>query len=186
MNLSIGTQLFHRKSITISGEKVCDIDDESLNLCDEHALIIKYFNDKTNGKRLASRQDLQPFDMVASLPFITLFDIFYDKKGMVADLQFRLQGTSMVDFYGEWTGRSILKDDGKECLKSVYPETYERLISIAQTALDKRKPFVFCSKQVSQAYYYLTIESLVVPMSDDGENINILFTHSSMKTTTQS
>ena len=183
MNPSIKNKDLGSNVASVSKAVVHDVNENGLDICVAHKTIIEYFDHKTKGTRVAKRSDLNPFEITPYLPFVTLFDLTFDDDDEMVDMTVRLLGTGMVSFYGEWTGKSVLNDHSETGLMNVYPETYKRLILLVETAIKRKKPFIISSSQLSKDRTHLKSDSLAIPLSNDGESINMILMHTNLTTT---
>ena len=166
---------------SLAQDSILDASDEYENLCEDHQFILDYFKAKTSGNRLASRRDLIPRELISILPYISLLNIVTDKDGELLDMEFRLVGTSLVNLYGEWTGRKVQSDNSETSLKKTYPDTYKRLIDMASGVLQHRRAVMTSSQQMSEDRSYLKITNISIPLSSNGTDIDIIFVHSDIQ-----
>jgi len=158
----------------ISGSSIIDLSEKINKATALQKILLDYFVEKTNGSRLARREDLIPSEIIKLLPNISLFDLFYGKNGEIIDMHFRLLGTALVKFYGEWTGKHLNQGPEEEKLVNVFPATYHRVISLAEACVLNKAPVSIHSERVSEDLPHLQLNSMFIPMSDDGKLINIL------------
>jgi hypothetical protein len=127
-----------------------------------------YWDAKRGDRAMPARADLEPSEMRAWLAHVLLVDVLYGPDGAVNDFRFRLVGTDVVERYGrEFTGNSLssLDLDGKSPLiHAEYCRTVER-----------RRPQYFIDEFVQNSGRPMHYERLLMPLSDDGETINMLF-----------
>lgn len=116
---------------------------------------------------MARRGDVSPSELKPFLPEICLMEPIYGLEGHVADVKLLLQGTSMVSFYGEMTGKSVSTHPS--------PEVGERIILSCQKCIDSKEPLVVRAEALSRDKAFLRLTALYVPLSDDGQLIDRLF-----------
>jgi hypothetical protein len=127
--------------------------------------LLKYFEQKTGGKRLPYRADISPRDLKKFLPELFLFQILYDPDGGVEDLMVQLMGTTVANFYGEITGQTV-----REGAPS--PEVTERILIACRRMLASGRPVVAEASSLSEEKNHLRVQVLYVPMSEDGTLID--------------
>lgn len=131
--------------------------------------ILTYFENKTQGQRLAKRSDVNPSDLTIHLPQIAILSAIYDDEGAVNDIEFDLLGTKVVLFYGEITGTRVSKHSSKQIS--------QRAINSARQCVALREPIIVTSKTLSEEHSYLSVTVLYIPLSQDGELIERLFAY---------
>lgn len=134
-------------------------------------VLVEYFEKKTSGKRFANRADLNPMEIVKYIPNVILLDLVYDDKDQVEDVTFRLFGTEVANFYGDWTGKS-LKGDG---LNETHPESNLRLLKEINFILDTRQSITTVSKHYSNDRPFVQVDTLKIPFSQNGNAIDMIF-----------
>ena len=152
------------------GHEIIPVEDVA-DLTKAQRVLVEYFKKKTAGKRFANRTDLNPMEIVKYIPNVILFDLVYDAKGAVEDVNFRLFGTEVSDFYGDWTGKS-LKGDG---LNETHPESNLRLLKEINFILDTNKSITTVTKHYSKDRPFIQIDTLKIPFSQDGDTIDMIF-----------
>jgi hypothetical protein len=132
--------------------------------------IYDYWIDKCRGRRMPMRSDIDPITMPRRiLPDICLVDVVPDERRYV----YRVVGTGEVEVRGnDPTGKSVLEgffgpsaEDALAC--------YDRVVSTRAPFLD---PMPFTSKDGK----YVNVETLFLPLSEDGMNVSkiLVFSHS--------
>lgn len=114
--------------------------------------------------RLPARSDLQPDEMLPFLPFVALITV----QNRDPRFQFRLVGTGIVGAFGrETTSRNV-----DESLFGANAEEVERYFSIPVRTLGP----AYASGQytVAPTNRALCFETLLVPLSTDGQIIDML------------
>ena len=152
------------------GHKINPVEDLA-DLTKAQKALVEYFEKKTAGKRLANRADLNPVEIVKYIPNVILFDLVYDDKGEVEDVIFRLFGTEVASFYGDWTGKSLKGDE----LQITHPESNLRLMKEINFILDSKKSITTLSKHYSKDRPFVQIDTLKIPFSQNGNVIDMIF-----------
>jgi len=124
--------------------------------------LMRFFNERTNGQRLLTREDFSPVDIKPYLPNVLLTDIKYGTDGKVCDAVVRLMGSSAANFYGEYTGRSVLEHPSR---------SGQRFIQAVQRAVDNRCAVISHIREADPYRPFLRAVTCVVPITEDGENI---------------
>lgn len=126
-----------------------------------------YWRAKCGDRAMPSRDDLDPSEMLGWLSHTLLVDVVYEND-RPQDFRFRLVGTDVVERYGkEFTGRTLsaLDLDGKS------PEILDEY----RRTVDRSRPQYFIDEFVQHSGRPMHYERLLMPLSDDGQNINMLF-----------
>ena len=158
------------KNVEALGHEITSVEDVA-DLTKAQRVLVEYFEKKTAGKRFANRADLNPMEIVKYIPNVILFDLVYDDKGAVEDVNFRLFGTEVANFYGDWTGKSISNED----FQNTYPESNLRLLKEINFILDSKKSITTVSKHYSKDRPFIQINTLKIPFSQDGDTIDMIF-----------
>lgn len=119
----------------------------------------EYWISKKGDKLMPARSQLKPEEMVAVLPHIILFDYLKDEE----DFQVRLIGTESSRRLGENKGKKL--SQMKE-----YSSALERCI----WCVKNRKPYYVEGRLDSKEKLDLDFASLVMPLSEDGENVDMI------------
>ena len=166
----------HRNELDISDGQLLIIEDDYSQLSDGQRFIVEFFRRKTENKRIAARSDFEPAEILDYLPFISIMDVDMATESEIRNIKVRLFGTALVDFYGEWTGRSIYGDESADSVENVFPDTHRRVILMVNAVIKNRKPLLLYSEQVSIEKPHWKISSMAIPFSKDNRNIDqILF-----------
>jgi len=122
----------------------------------------------TGGNRLLMRSDFRAADFTSYLGNIILVDAVYGEEGVLVDGTVRLMGSCLDAFYGKLTGSSILTHRS---------EAGTRLLRSMQTAVDTRDMVILFAEQTRDDQSFYKVNSLVVPIADEGGNIVQFFAH---------
>ena len=136
--------------------------------CDAGRSLMRFFEQKTGGERLVKRSDFTPRDIQPYITNIFLFDVVYGENGEAVDAIVRLMGSALVTFFGEYTGKSILSHPSSAS---------ERFLKTMQLTVEHRCNIIGRAEQNEPSKPYYKIESLSVPISDDGTLINKMLVH---------
>ena len=131
--------------------------------------ILKYFEQKTGGARLAKRRDLNPTDLKEDLPEIGLFEPIYSEEGQFVDADISLLGSRLDEFYGSMTGKRINQFHN--------PQVAARVIEACREVTERKQPLVVKAGALSRHQSHLSITVLYVPFSNDGKTIDRIFLH---------
>lgn len=149
-----------------------DFDEESLPK--PLAQLYAYWQAKRGGQLMPSRADINPVEMQAFLPHTMLLDVLTDAQG---DVRFRtrLIGTHVVSGFGsDFTGK-YLDEIG-------LGDQHDRLIEACLYTVQKRKPAYLAGKLIRQSpREHLSYQRLGVPLSTDGENVNMILAAASVQ-----
>lgn len=169
------SELPKRADINMSGFKLELVADDLSGLTCDQTAIMKYFNLKTQGKRFASRADINPSEISSYIPYVFLFDVEVDDEGNLIEMKIRLLGTKLAEFYGEQTGKTFIDDKSETSLQKTLPDTQSRLERSVRMVLKHRKPIRSHAQQVSDEKDYVQVKVIMVPLSDNGTDINKIF-----------
>lgn len=121
----------------------------------------EYWRGKCAGRRTPSRDDIDPVEIKALLPYILLTDIHHDPLRV----QIRLVGTAVVeaagrDITGKWL-HEIQLDGGLQ----MWNANYQRLVS-------QRVPVVGRTRATVKPGDDRVFEWILLPLSSDGEKVD--------------
>jgi hypothetical protein len=124
-----------------------------------------YWDSKRRGRRMPSRADLDPVEMVPWLRHLQLIDVFHNPRRMI----YRLVGETDVAFRGyNPTGRSVAEGmigfSAQETMRN-----YELVI-------DHHLPVYDRAEYISRSGYLRSQEGLLLPLSDDDKIVNMVIT----------
>lgn len=121
-----------------------------------------YWDERRRGRAFPTRHDLDPADFPFILGYVTLVEVLYEPLRF----RFRLHGSELVRHGGyDMTGKSIEELPGEENKRAFL----ERCLSLVQS----RRPQLVRSARALDGRM-LRFEAVWVPLSDDGETINML------------
>jgi len=129
----------------------------------EHPVLIRlrdYWQRIAAGRPMPARRDFEPLDITEILPFIVLFDV----EGEPPRFKFRLAGTAATERAGvDPTGRYFNDFPDSEV-------AVERMVACVRDG----RPFFVVDAFVWSEKPGLYYQMLTLPMSDDGETVNML------------
>ncbi len=152
----------------VEGFKIEDAEDVRQH-SDTIDYLLRYFEDKTGGIRLAKREDLNPLELKDYLPQIGLFEPILNTEGVVSDILITLLGSRLDEFYGRMTGKKVSEFK--------HAQIAMRIIQACRQCVELRKPLVVSADALSEEKNFLSIMVLYVPMSSDGVTIDRIFLH---------
>jgi hypothetical protein len=133
------------------------IDDPSLGR------LFDYWQGKRHGRFAPSRLDIDPAELKFILPFLYLIDVV----GSPPRFRFRLAGTGIVKEYGaEITGKFTDEIDLNEHQRAFVAE-YNRVVGDGKPASSR-------GNSARRNGWRLTYEHLVLPLSTNGQTVDIL------------
>lgn len=126
----------------------------------------RYWDGKRAGRQMPARRDIDPVDMKLWLPNMQLIDVHHNPRRLV----YRLVGEIDVSFRGyNPTGRTV-----EEC--GIGRNIAETLMNY-ETVIGGRACVYDWSDYVSPSGYLSSQECLLLPLSDDGETVNMVVTY---------
>ena len=122
-----------------------------------------YWNDKRGSRKAPARSDIDPLDFVKLLPCILMYDVLRDPL----DFRMRLFGTRLVsvsdqDFTGKMLNQIFPND--------VQATFRKELTDICETF----EPSVACYDGKWMSKDFVSYERLILPLSEDDKEVNIL------------
>lgn len=124
--------------------------------------LFQYWSSKLRGRSMPARKDLDPLEMRPWLGNLVLVDFPGDPKAY----RIRLEGVNVVQFYGSSrTGRGI------EAMTS----ELERQVVLPQyfSVVETKEPAYYEAEFISSEGVLTYQHKLVLPLSDDGERVNM-------------
>jgi hypothetical protein len=125
------------------------------------ALVLRYWNSLRRGPRLPRRSEIDPGEMKAALPNVMITAISYQPFRVL----YRLVGTEVVqwaraDFTNRYADELIFDEEGRD-----WSDYY-------RAAVEARKPAYALIDWIERDRPPLWAESLICPLSEDGETID--------------
>jgi hypothetical protein len=122
-----------------------------------------YWNLKRDGKLMPSRSDIDPVDLSFCLGYLCLAEVVHDPGPR---FRFRVDGSNCVGVSGiELTGRFV-DEIPLQDYREVTQQAYERII-------DTKQPHFYLDDEVWDSRHY-QVEGLLLPLSPDGVNVNMI------------
>lgn len=128
-----------------------------------------YWAAKCGSRRMPARADLEPAEMKPLLPYLVLMDVLRDARpGWPLDFRYRLIGTvtdAMMN--ARYTGKCMSE------LPHQQPDSriWQNLTRVVET----RQPHVSRVPYVGPHKDFMSVVDLVMPLSSDGDIVNMLF-----------
>ena len=129
----------------------------------------EYWLGKCEGRMMPARSHIDPVDMPRRvLPGINLVDVVSDERRYV----YRLVGTGDVEVRGQ-------DPTGKSVLEGFFAPSAEDALACYDRVVSTRAPFLDPEPFVAPDGRYMTEETIFLPLSDDGINVNkiLVFSH---------
>jgi hypothetical protein len=123
-----------------------------------------YWRSLLGDRQMPARRDIDPIHIPKLLPHVTMADVCQDPPRF----RHRLLGTFVTRFFerdstGKWLDAKLY-DESTDEVFSFYHQTILRRAPVAV-----RQTIPFIRKD------WVTLEALLMPLSDDGDGINIVF-----------
>jgi hypothetical protein len=119
-----------------------------------------YLSRKRAGRPIASRADVDPTEIRAFLPYVVLVDI-HDNPLRVF---YRLVGTRIAEFYGEFTGTWMHDRQISDAYRRIADKIY-------RTLLDTKQPVFGITEMRTRNDALVSYEWGYFPLSNDGVNV---------------
>ena len=125
---------------------------------------LAYWERKRGLRALPSRGDLEPGEMTAFLPYVFLLDVRHEPL----DFRFRLIGTIMdAHMTGNYTGRWMSQIPHQRPPSIIW--------SSCQQVVETHIPMTSDTPYVGKHKEFKRTEDVIMPLSDDGRLVNMLF-----------
>lgn len=129
-----------------------------------------YWLEKCGERRMPRRSDIDPVTMPRqALPGICIVEVVPDERRYV----YRLVGTGEVELRGNDPTGEAVKD-------GFFGPSVEDVLACYDRVVSTRAPFLDPAPFTSPGGRYVTVETLFLPLSEDGINVSkiLVFTHS--------
>jgi len=123
--------------------------------------IYQYWKSKCQGDGLPTRAALDPAEITDLLPYLTLVDVVNDERRYV----YRLVGTYDVKVRGS-------DPTGKSVIEAFLGPSLENVLGCYDLVVRTRQPHYDDEKFTTPGGRYIDDETLFLPFSDDGTNVN--------------
>jgi hypothetical protein len=128
-----------------------------------------YWDGRRRGRRMPARADIDPLDILPLLPHVILMDVLRDAKpGWPLDFRYRLLGTRVdAMMNARYTGL---------CLSDLpHQRPPGRLWDSLATVTAAQEPRINRVPYVGPHKDYLSVVDMVMPLSADGAQVDMLF-----------
>jgi hypothetical protein len=130
-----------------------------------NAAAFRYWNSIRDGRDMPARTDLDPLDIPQLLPSIILLDVLHEPR----DFRYRLVGT-------RWVWHFDRDDTGRLMSDLPHQRAPSRVWDACCAVVAQRRPHLPADiPYVGKQPGYSAIEPLIMPLSRDGFNVNMLF-----------
>ena len=119
-----------------------------------------YWQGKCHGRRMPSRNDIDPAELISLLPNISLVDVVDDERRFV----YRLVGTGEVQLRGR-------DPTGKAVAEAYFGRNLDAVLYNYEYVCRNREP-LYEEDQFQVVNRYVSKANLFLPLSDDGETVN--------------
>jgi hypothetical protein len=135
-----------------------------LSLChDSVKAIYRYWYDKRDGRRMPSRQDIDPLEMKSWLSHLILVDVLPEAPYFV----YRLVGTGEV-------AQRRRDPTGKPVAEAFFAPEAKQALMHYQHVADTRNPFFWNAPYSTPTGRVAHDDILFLPLSEDGEHVNMV------------
>lgn len=126
-----------------------------------------YWNGKRGARSMPRRGDIDPVELRHHLPFLSLIEVLDDAQ----DFRFRLLGTEITDILQRnSTGKTV-----REVYATAEPDIMHWMIEVYGVVVTRKCPVLRRGTLGVVRKEFIAFESLHLPLSDDGEHVNMLF-----------
>jgi hypothetical protein len=131
---------------------------------------LEYWQRLRGPRRMPARKDLNPADIPRLLPKLMLADVGRVDAGTdFPPIRFRLVGTEVVGRFGyELTGRNLSEID--------YGDQADEIAALYRRTVDDGRPHFARIPFRPGGDQFLYMQHLLLPLSDDGANVNMILT----------
>ena len=128
--------------------------------------MLEYWQRKRAGRTMPSRSDIDPSELRHFLPHITLVDVVPDERRFV----YRLVGTAEVELRG-------YDPTGKAVGDAYFATSADEALKHYEVAKGSRAPH-YVADPFQAVDRFIGEEDLFLPLSNDGETVNIIMVFS--------
>ena len=146
-------------------------------LTDQQLVLWGLFYGKPKSPNSVPKSAIDPTKMIAQLPNIWMFDIVYDGQGKVIEINTKLQGTGLDEIYGSAVDDNLVLEDFATEMSMDKEDEDVRTINLVLELVKIKKPLIGMVKQLSGKLSHLSERNLVIPVSNQGEKIDVIFGH---------
>ncbi|HSC18954.1 MAG TPA: PAS domain-containing protein [Rhizomicrobium sp.] len=126
----------------------------------------RYWEEKRGARAMPSRRDIHPAEIREHLPWIVMLDVLPGLK----DFRYRLIGTLVTRYFNaDATGQTI-----SEAWASQGGDAVRGLLGILRDVARNKMVLRLYGEKDWSSFGLEKFESLYLPLSDDGENVNVI------------
>lgn len=125
---------------------------------------LDYWDSKRVGRRMPSRRDIEPTEILELLPYVVLIDV----ERAPLDFRYRLVGTAVATRFGhDHTGARF----------STLPQQAEgtTVWKTASRLLEEKRPIVSHTPFVGVSHWIQNYRDISMPLSEDNDTVNMIF-----------
>lgn len=129
--------------------------------------LVDYWASKLGGRKMPSRKDIDPAEIVPLLPFVALVDVIPDVP-VEKRYRVRLFGTQLVEYHQkDWTGKLIFDVTSAEAA--------QRIVQAGEFCVNHHRPWLSSGKLYWASHKSSKqFEIVIVPLSPDDAVVNML------------
>ena len=135
--------------------------------------LFEYWRAKRVGRKMPARADLDPSELKMMLPSMILVDVTYDDVGK-PDFVYRLLGTHEVEVRGE-------NPTGRRVAENFFGPSLENVLGCYMTVIENKQPYLDDDYYVRDGDYYADEANIFLPLSNDGERINMIIVYTAYR-----
>jgi hypothetical protein len=130
------------------------------------AFMLDYWKHKRGDRAMPSRADIDPCELKEHLGWVIMVDVLPQAR----DFRYRLIGTLITEyFFREGTGETVT-----EAFAKYGQGVTNGVLAVMRAAVREKLPILSCGDSDAFAPGFEAFQSLFLPLSDDGENVNVL------------
>lgn len=130
------------------------------------AFLRDYWEKKRGTRRMPSRADIRPSELKEHLGWVIMVDVLPGAK----DFRYRLIGTLVTEYFlNESTGKTVT-----EAFAKLGPAVIEGVQAVMRATVREKVPILTRGDEDTFAPGFEAFEALFLPLSDDGENVNVI------------
>lgn len=123
---------------------------------------------------IVNRTDFNPQAYLEFLPNIWLGDLIIDEDNKLIDLETRLFGTKLAEFYGERTNQKLLDNNNTKSLKNQMRSTHQRTLNAVSEMFERSAPMYSHVEYIEEDKNYVSATGLLFPMCKNSSSINMV------------
>ncbi len=140
-------------------------------VADPTLAFLKAYWDRLRGERaMPARGDIRPVDMKAHLGWIVLLDVLPEVLAQPRDFRHRTVGTRLTEhFHTDPTGRTV-----SEFYGIFGAQIRDGMLAVLRRVVAGKTPVLSAGMGGMVGQPYIRFSMLYLPLSDDGESVNII------------